>query len=621
MKHVSLSALFGAGALLLIAQPASAAPDTAPIYKVTQEGLSADQGAKLADSFGIPNVLQANGAFSYAERRVRPGSAPPGRRGEGRVRPAHPDAGDRHPRSRSDQAAERRRGARAGPGSSIDLVGLSPDFRADPSVSHAKLTLSDRAGRPTSETALDTAVSFKFELGGLPVSGQGAKLRVTFAGDGSVTQLSDSLRGLERSDDVPIISPDEAQKACSALYDTGVRQGEPTLGYLLPALGAVEAIYPHYTCNPSTDEGNQAHRQVPAVDGAAPQVTVKAARSGAKILASADASGGTGPYTFRWSSSTTTLDDNDGSAIAYERSPRGRATAGEDVTLEVTDVNGLTSTASVSLPGDGTVEGGGVPGGGGFGKLAIGPVDVGIEQTVDEWQCAQDSAIGFKAQMAARGIPTAFDWRGWAAFEKDFKDFTKGGWDRSYVDNVDAQWYTGHGSPGSFTFKGSSRRQVDHAGRRDLGRLGPRVDAAGVLPGAERHQRLARLLQPLGRDDRRPAHAERLPHERVLRRRRHRRHVRRLPVPRLVARSADRPQRVGADGARQASRPASCTARWATSAPAGSPTSATTSGARARPGRTSASATGSGCGRSPEPSKARLPSRASRTGVHEAPVR
>ena len=255
---------------------------------------------------------------------------------------------------------------------------------------------------------------------------------------------------------MPIISPDEAQKACSALYDSGVRQGEPTLGYLLPALGAVEAIYPHYTCNPSTDEGNQAHRQVPAVDGAAPQVDVKASRSGAKILATADASGGTGPYTFRWSSSTTTLDANDGSAIAYERSPRGRAKADEVVTLEVTDVNGLTSTASVSLPGDGSVSGGGVPGGGGFGKLAIGPVDVGIEQTVDEWQCAQDSAIGFKAQMAARGIPTAFDWRGWAAFEKDFKDFTKGGWDRSYVDNVDAQWYTGHGSPGSFTFKGNS---------------------------------------------------------------------------------------------------------------------------------------------------------------------
>ena len=454
MKHAALSALLGAGAMLLIAQPASAA-ETAPIYKVTQEGLSADQSASLSEAFGIPNSLLPNGAFSFADDAF--GQVPLRKVGEGKDESGRPTV---------SQAIDTRALAQIRPladdealrhaAKLVDLAGLSPDLRAEPSVSHAKLTLSDRGGKPTSETPLDTAVSFKFELGGLPVSGQGAKLRITFADDGSVTQLSSALRGLERGDDVPIISPAEAEKACAALYERGVRQSTPTLGYLLPALGAVEAIYPHYTCNPSTEQGNQAHRQVPAVDGAGPQVDVKASRRGAKILASAEASGGTGPYTFSWSSSTTTLESNDSAAIAYERSPRGRAATGEDVTLEVTDVNGLTTTASVSLPGDGSVSGGGVPGGGGFGKLAIGPVDVGIEQTVDEWQCAQDSAIGFKAQMGARGIPTAFDWRGWAAFEKDFKDFTKGGWDRSYVDNVDAQWYTGHGSPGSFTFKSSS---------------------------------------------------------------------------------------------------------------------------------------------------------------------
>ncbi|HEX6012798.1 MAG TPA: DUF6345 domain-containing protein, partial [Geminicoccaceae bacterium] len=91
--------------------------------------------------------------------------------------------------------------------------------------------------------------------------------------------------------------------------------------------------------------------------------------------------------------------------------------------------------------------------GGGFGKLAVGPTDVGIEQTVDEWQCAQDSAIGFKNVMAAHSVPTAFDWRGFAAFEKDFKSQALGGWDHLYVDNVDAQWYTGHGWSGGFTFK------------------------------------------------------------------------------------------------------------------------------------------------------------------------
>src|SRR6185503_18080858 len=150
------------------------------------------------------------------------------------------------------------------------LADLSPDLRALPSVSNAKLTLSDRAGKPTGETPIDTSVSFHLELGGLPATGQGAKLRITFAPDGSVTQLSDTLRQLERGDEMPIISPEEAQKACAALYDRGVRQGEPTLGYLLPALGAVQDIYPHYTCNPSTEQGSQAHRQIPAVEGVGP---------------------------------------------------------------------------------------------------------------------------------------------------------------------------------------------------------------------------------------------------------------------------------------------------------------------------------------------------------------
>jgi uncharacterized protein DUF6345 len=45
--------------------------------------------------------------------------------------------------------------------------------------------------------------------------------------------------------------------------------------------------------------------------------------------------------------------------------------------------------------------------------------------------------------MASHSVPTAFDWRGWSAFEKDLTDVTEGGWDTSYADNVDAQWYTG----------------------------------------------------------------------------------------------------------------------------------------------------------------------------------
>jgi hypothetical protein len=142
--------------------------------------------------------------------------------------------------------------------------------------------------------------------------------------------------------------------------------------------------------------------------------------------------------------------------VTYRRAPRDKSVTAERVTVEVIDANGLTATASVVLAADGSVTAATVPGGGGFGALAVGPVDVGVEQTIDEWQCAQDSAIGFRQVMAAHSVPTAFDWRGANAWERDFKDpSVAGGDDSSYVDNVDAAWYTGHGWSGGFTFKGS----------------------------------------------------------------------------------------------------------------------------------------------------------------------
>ena len=400
MKRTTVAAaLAGTGVALVLAQPASAA-ETAPVYKVTQEGMTADEGAKLAEAYRIPNALQENGAFGYVSeefakvptRLLATGKDEAGRRTDSESLDTRALA--KLKPIGAEDALERASWL-------TDLLGKL-NLELNPKVSHAKLTLSDRAGKPTSEYALDTTVSHDLTLGGLPATGQGAKLRITFAPDGTVTQLSSSLRKLEKAGEEPIIPSDEARKACEQLYDEGVRQGEPTLGYLLPALGAVETIYPSYTCNPSSERGEQAHLQVPAIEGIGPKAKIEVSRSGEKILGEAAGDGSV----YKWSSSSTALTDNEGEQIAYERRPRGKTTDAETVTLEVTDRNGLSATASVTLDGDGTATAETNPGGGGFGKLAVGPTDVGIEQTVDEWQCAQDSAIGFKNVMAvARASP------------------------------------------------------------------------------------------------------------------------------------------------------------------------------------------------------------------------
>jgi hypothetical protein len=143
--------------------------------------------------------------------------------------------------------------------------------------------------------------------------------------------------------------------------------------------------------------------------------------------------------------------------VDYQSVSRDGKPAGEQLTLEVTDANGLTTTASTQLAGDGSVVVASTPGGGGFGKLG-GGTQVGIENMVDEWQCAQDSAQGFHNAMANHGIGTQFDFRGTNAWESDFKSSAlAGGNDSSFVDDVDMQWYTGHGWPGGFTFKNTTQ--------------------------------------------------------------------------------------------------------------------------------------------------------------------
>ena len=334
---------------------------------------------------------------------------------------------------------------------------MTGDLRAAPRVSNSELETSDNEGKRTGRYLLDTSVSYDLTLGGLPVTGQGAKLRMTLAGDGSVTQVTSLVRQLAPGKRVEILSSDAAAKACDALYAEDVRQDTPTLGYAFPALGGgVKQIYPSYTCNPLGGDGPQAHFQVPAVDGSAPKATFKAQLRDGIVIGEASAEGGTAPYSFKWSSSTTALDDNDAQKIAYKRAPREGKLTGEGLTLQVTDANGISSTATAAFEGDGEISGESTPGGGGFGKLAIGPTDVGAENTVDEWQCAVDSAKGFRNRMASSGIPTAFEYHGMSAWEEDFKKVSAGGNDSNYADNVDAMWYTGHGSPSGFTFKNTT---------------------------------------------------------------------------------------------------------------------------------------------------------------------
>jgi hypothetical protein len=435
---------------------AASAPLTATVFKVVQEGLTPEGGQRLAKSAGIGNALLDDGSFAYVDQ-ARFGVVPssPVEKGiDEAQRPTLSQAIDFAALDKittlSDAAASERAKA---------LLVPPAGYRATATVGHTTVDRSDAKGRTLGSTNLDTTVSYQLSLAGLPVVGPGAKLRASFAGDGSVVQLSQAVRTVAASDAVEVISPERAQASCTALYGSKIVQNTPTLGYYAPALtatkasgqGTVQVIVPHYICQPAgvPEDGNRlGGKLVPAVPSLSPTVTIKVSGDGKTVTGAADATGGTAPYSFAWSSSSAAL-DSAGQGARVQYTPDSRFKAAEHLTATVTDANGLATTAGLDLPGAlGSASAVGTPGGLG-GVLASN----GIEQTVDEWQCAQDSANGYRAAMQAHGQSVSFDWRGASAFEKDFKDVSLNGWDSTYVDAVDAQWYTGHGNSSGFTFK------------------------------------------------------------------------------------------------------------------------------------------------------------------------
>ena len=438
------------------AQAATTVPLTATVFTVVQEGLTPEGGQQLAKAARIGNALRPDGSFAFVDA-ARFGVVPSTVVGKGfdesrreTVSQAVDFAALEKTTTLSDAAATER--ARA-------LLVPPAGYRATPTVGHTAVELSDTRGRALRTTNLDTTVSYQLSLGGLPVVGPGAKLRASFAGDGSVVQLTQSVRTVAAAGTVEVISPEQATANCAALYGKSTQQGTPILGYYAPALtatrasgkGAVQVLAPHYICRPvgvPEDGDRLGGKLVPAAPKLTPTVSIKVSGDGKTVTGAASATGGTAPYRFAWASSSAAL-DSAGQGAQVQYAPVARFRASEELTATVTDANGVATTATVALPGAvGSASSVGTPGGIG-GALASN----GIEQTVNEWQCAQDSANGYKASMLAHGQSVSFDWRGYSSYEKDFKDTTLNGWDSSYVDNVDSQWYTGHGNSSGFTFK------------------------------------------------------------------------------------------------------------------------------------------------------------------------
>jgi Family of unknown function (DUF6345) len=428
---------------------------TASIWLVTKSGLTQDEAGRLAEAFSVPPALDEGGAFrfvspSFGDVPTTPATGPaaaavaPG--GDEEERDTNAVAPDVDALRRlvpiSDEEAARKTAAGLG------RAGLAPPGSPTAEVLHSELTLL-LPGDPQRSfmRQIDTTLRYRLDLDGVPLDGPGARMRVTYAPDGEVTELRWATRELERGPSVELLPPGLARHECASHYPPGSKIRKPRLVYWAPPLDQrVRAIYPHWECNGTDPQGEAlVEALIPGFKILLP-VTIDAEVDGDQVTATAHVNSGTPPFKYRWASMTTGLGANDhASTITYQVAPR-IATSTEELWVSVTDANGIVTQASTNLQ---------LP----FEVQPVSPADtpgvaVGGEFNVYKWGCVQESSAGFRDVFNGAGVPIDFRWNGPNAWERDFRQTgaPTNGDDASFVDDVDLAWYTGHGSPGAFTF-------------------------------------------------------------------------------------------------------------------------------------------------------------------------
>ncbi|MFI5101311.1 MAG: DUF6345 domain-containing protein, partial [Actinomycetes bacterium] len=263
---------------------------------------------------------------------------------------------------------------------------------------------------------------------------------------------------------MPLITPSAAKAACAAQDGPGFKQGKPKLVYYAPPLSLpngdpagplvqVDQIQPAYSCNATDLSGAGSQPPVdyvPALyNDIHAKVTASMDGSGLVTASAGPVSGGTGPYSYWWSSNTVTLYGPFLNSVGY--TALGRYIGQHEVvTLKIRDFQGNWGKPIVVdvgvLPTSQIV---------GNGPIDFSNLGIGIESTLDTWPTEMQTADDLAAISADNGLFVNFDFRGDSAWDQDFK--YAGGLDSLAVDTTDDVWFGGHGSTGGyFQFQDSS---------------------------------------------------------------------------------------------------------------------------------------------------------------------
>jgi len=346
-------------------------PTRLPVYEVRSAGADKAEAQQLARAFELDaSLLEEDASLSYLDADrfgflpTKPVTAPGATRPDedgGEVFAEAPDL-DAIRKLQTISPDEGRKRAFRG----LEQAGVP--FAGKGRVTHSQFESFDANGEQTAKVAVDTHVSFPAKLGGLPLIGPGAKSKFVFDGDGRLTYLRYAKRDLEQGETLPLLSGEEADRLAVERFTASCPGQEALSGlklnrrlvYYAPSLslGSVQQIVPHYDYGAvATIGGEQVKLQrvlMPALEQGALQVKLSARADGGRVRAGTIVEGGSAPYSYHYSSCATTLPDEAAlggpdTSYSLSRRPGTRGPIAEQLSVVVTDANGLTTTASATV--------------------------------------------------------------------------------------------------------------------------------------------------------------------------------------------------------------------------------------------------------------------------------
>lgn len=449
------------------AMPAGAA--TLPVYSVASTGFSTDQASALRQAFNFsktPRRLDKSlFFFSSARYQAIPTKTvdpPPGTKADEESQTTKYEAIDFTKLNQLKTVPQRT--ARSKVLNALKQAGIGG--LGTPTVRNTILQTFDAAGKPTGQKTIDTQVTFRRTLNGLPVLGPGQKGSVAFNTAGNVSRLQLATRSLRKGGEVQLLSDSEANQAAarqfkaeSCVTDTalqGLKLSKRTVYYAPPLdiAGGARNVVPHFQYQAKAlVDGQQIDLLgtfLPAVKSGAPKAAIETTVDGANVNAKSAITGGRPPYKYLWQSCQGSIPPEQAtkSEINYTVAARdGKAGADDVLRLQVTDANGLVGFASKKIE---VQEPAAAPSraSGELAKTSVSGVkDFGV-WFIDASQGpdATGQAWDFQDEMTDVGT-RRFYWGGTNFWRSDFVDPSKGGNDTNYVDNVDLTFVTAHGWP------------------------------------------------------------------------------------------------------------------------------------------------------------------------------